>query len=612
MSTAVAADGRSRSASSAALPTEGRRPWVPIALIVIMAVAAASYSWGIASQTPELYYAAAVRSMSMSWHNFFFAAFDPAATVSIDKLPGAFWLQALSVKLFGAHFWALILPQVIEGVLTIFLLFRVVRRLSGTTTAVLAAAVAACMPATVALNRGNISDTLLILLLVLAVDLAASAAIDDKPRNLMFAGFVVGVAFQAKMVQAWLLLPILALMWLCTTPKGALRIRLAWTAGMGAIAAVVSLSWLAVVTVVPVANRPYVDGSQHNSLFEQVFQYNASSRGAGAFDVGAANIDVGNGRTLRDLLVLGPDSRFDHVLGGGGGRMIGWLVPLALICLVWLSVIAWRQGRRDGRVVALVAWGSWLSIHLIVFLAVGTVNGYYLAALTPPIAALIAMGAVELGRVTDRRVLAIGAGLALATVVYGWWLLDSAPSAIRWITAAVGVVLCTAAVLLRGPRSAGLLLLGALVAPAVASASVVWDNFGPLDTPFESSAARDVTQKFLGDASRSAAPLVDKMQSSQGPGVYPFATYSSTIASPFIFATGAEILPIGGFTGTVPSPTVDQLTRIVAAGRVHLVLVTATTDDRVAWVRANCKALDPADSVAGVLPYYCGKPTPQK
>src|SRR5580692_4938238 len=153
-----------------------------LALAAIAALAGLLYAWAIGQDTLEYYYAAADRSMSMSWHDFIFGAFDPAGTMTVDKLPGALWFQALSVRAFGMHTWAIILPQVIEGILTVLVLYRAVRRLAGPAAGLIAALVLAVSPATVALNRENISDSLLILLLVLAAD-QVSAAIAAKPAR---------------------------------------------------------------------------------------------------------------------------------------------------------------------------------------------------------------------------------------------------------------------------------------------------------------------------------------------------------------------------------------------------------------------------------------------
>ena len=134
--------------------------WARPLLLVIAAVSAWSYAWRATRPVNiEIYYAAAVRSMTMGVSNFFFGAFDPAGTVTTDKLPGAFWPQAVSVGMFGPHNWALVLPQVIEGTLTVLVLYRVVRRLAGPPAGLIAAGLLAISPATVALNRGNVADT---------------------------------------------------------------------------------------------------------------------------------------------------------------------------------------------------------------------------------------------------------------------------------------------------------------------------------------------------------------------------------------------------------------------------------------------------------------------
>jgi 4-amino-4-deoxy-L-arabinose transferase-like glycosyltransferase len=179
--------------------------------LVVTALAAFLYSYRSAPYL-ELYYVAAVRSMSMSWHNFFFGAFDPSATITIDKLPGAFWVQALSVRIFSLHPWAIVLQQILEGVLSVLVLFRVVRRLVGDRAAIIAALVLALSPANVALDRGNISDSLRVPCLLLALTATLSVVLNNSRWALVWSGVWVGEAFQAKMLEAWLVLPALWLL----------------------------------------------------------------------------------------------------------------------------------------------------------------------------------------------------------------------------------------------------------------------------------------------------------------------------------------------------------------------------------------------------------------
>jgi 4-amino-4-deoxy-L-arabinose transferase-like glycosyltransferase len=212
-----------------------QRSWPPVAesawtrrlaLVVIAALAGLSYAWAIGhGGLEEYYYGAAVRSMSMSWHDFIFGAFDPAGTITLDKLPGAFWLQALSVRVFGMHNWAIILPQIIEGIATVLVLYRAVSRLAGPAAGLIAAALLAVSPAAVGLDRGNISDSLLILLLVLAADSVSAAIADGTGRlwRLILAGVWIELAFQAKEIEAGMMLPALGLAYLLSGPGSAVR-----------------------------------------------------------------------------------------------------------------------------------------------------------------------------------------------------------------------------------------------------------------------------------------------------------------------------------------------------------------------------------------------------
>src|SRR5579862_3819492 len=243
--------------------------WARPALLAVAAVAAVAYGWGLAGASVESFYGAAARSMSQSWHDFIFGAFDPAGTVTIDKLPGDLWVQALSLRVFGFHIWALVLPQVVEGVLTVLVLYRTVRRLAGPAAGLTAAAVLAVTPITVLLGRGNVSDSLLILLLVLAADATSAALLNGSLRQLLLAGVWAGLAFQAKMIQAWLVLPALAAAYLLAAPAARLRTRCAHVALAGLVTA---------VSLVPSQDRPYVDGSRDDSVYTQVFDYNGLGR----------------------------------------------------------------------------------------------------------------------------------------------------------------------------------------------------------------------------------------------------------------------------------------------------------------------------------------------
>jgi 4-amino-4-deoxy-L-arabinose transferase-like glycosyltransferase len=587
-------------------PTRAR-----LALAAIAALAAGSYAWRANREVLEVYYAAAVRSMSSNWHDFVFGGFDPAGTVTLDKLPGAFWLQALSVRTFGLHTWAIVLPQIAEGVVTVVVLYSVVRRQAGTAAGLLAAALLAISPATVALNRGNISDSLLILLLVLAADATARATESGRLRPLLLAGIWVGLAFQAKMLEAWAILPALAASYLLAAP-GSTRGRTVRLAAAGAVSAAVSLSWMCFVALTPASDRPYVDGSSHDSIFAQVFSYN----GFGRIDTPLAHLG-GAGRRAAALLSafsIRHGRGWDRLLSGAAGRDVAWLLPVALASVAALLWARRKRDRRDPLRAAVVLWGGWLLIFAVAFSAAERINAYYLAALSPPLAALTAVGAVTAWRAIGRSgvpTLQIAAAVAACSAGYALRLLpfhripDWLPVAVAALGAAA---LAGAAVALaRGTRRTqhaafATALAATVLAPAVASASLVVEGRGPFDTPFQPAGVTAVTQTLARAADHPPAALVVAFRRGGAGSRYPLATYTSLLAAPLIYATGDEVLPIGGFTGEYPPPTLAQLQKLIARNELHLIASPPTTDPRIRWIDAHCQRLP----VAAVLPLtYC-------
>ena len=596
---------------------EDQPPWARPALLAIAALAGVTYAWGMNGAALEAFYGAAARSMSTSWHDFFFGAFDPMGTVSVDKLPGALWPQALSLRVFGFHTWAIVLPQVIEGVLTILVLYRAVRRLAGPVAGIVAAAVVAASPVTVALNRGNVADSLLILLLVLAADAATAAVVSGRLRLLLLAGVWVGLAFQAKMTVAWLVLPALAAVYLlAAAPR--LRTRFGHVALAGAVTAVVSVSWMAVVSVVPAHDRPYVDGTQNNSVFSQTFDYNGVARLRRGSDVFA-----GAGHPAAFLVRLSQSSAgpihgirpsWHRLLSGPFGRDDGWLLPAALIAAIGVLVTRRGCGRRDPLRAVVVLWGLWLGVLGAFFSAGGYPNSYYVAALSPAIGALCGTGVAVAWR--RRRELAAQACLAGAVVVsvgYGVYLLDGGSRVPGWL---VPVAVCTGILGVLGLAAArrgggenvptgGVVVLAiacALLLPGVASALMVIRGLGPFAAPYEPSSATI----SRGEAARTRQldeQIVAELSSTYGTPIA-MATDSSILAAPYILATGKEILPIGGFQGGIPAPRLPQLQQYIDSGQVRAMLVPrASSDPRIVWIRGHCTA--PERSGGATALYDC-------
>ncbi len=577
-----------------------------VALVLIAGLAGLSYAWGIRQDALEPFYAAAVRSMAGNWHNFFFGSFDPAGTVTVDKLPGALWIQALSVRIFGYHTWAIVLPQVVEGVLSVLVLYRAVNRLRGTTAALIAAFILAASPATVALNRGNISDTAMTLFLVLAADAVSAAIVSGRQRHLVFAGLWIGIAFQAKMLEAWLVLPAFGLAYLFGRTDGwSNKLRKVVVGGL--VAVVVSLSWMTIVTFTPAADRPYVDGSQHNSVYEQVFVYNGFGRTnqQAAFEQFAG--------LLGTEVINGPPPAWNRLAQGDLGRDTGWLLPAALA----VGVGGLFTRRRS----YFILWTGWLVAMVAVFSDVFTFHSYYTAGLSPPIAAILGAGIASLwASRTEVRAVAlrrdsVAALIVAVTVGYGIWLIrSSGANAPTWLwplalwLGVVAVVLLMASAIARSRRTilaAALMAVMAaiLVIPATGTAQLVAKQRGFADTPFESAKTAAAYAALLGSSSKGLGSFLPQLEKLQMGSPYVMAVYTSAVASEFISTTGKEFLPIGGFSGTIPEPTISQLEGMIRAGKFHLVLSIAGHDPRLTWIASHCQHAGPGGGAIGL--FFC-------
>lgn len=401
----------------------------------------------------NLYYAAAVRSMAQSWHNFFFVSYDPGGFVSVDKPPLGFWIQTLSVKLLGFSGFALLLPEALAGVLSVVVLWRIVRRTFGAAAGVLAALALTLSPINIAANRDNILEPLLTLTLLLAAWAMSAAMERHALRWLLVSALLVGLGFNIKMLEAYLVVPALALVYLVGAPVS-LRRRLAHLTLAGALMLAVSFAWVVAVDAVPASQRPYVGSTVTNSELDLALGYNGLGRLLGGRSSHSSHSaaqsqrsSARGGATLPGGIhvgspVSGPNSgptkgyphpvpTIMHAEGHTGlvtppspvgapgalrlfhpelGSQVGWLLPLALVGLALLASVSlwtlavggdtfgqrWEQWRRGARSQGALLWGGWLLIGGVCFSLARTINAYYVAILAPAICALAASAAVEL------------------------------------------------------------------------------------------------------------------------------------------------------------------------------------------------------------------------
>jgi 4-amino-4-deoxy-L-arabinose transferase-like glycosyltransferase len=421
------------------------------------------------------------------------------------------------------------------------------------------------------------------------------------------------------MLQAWLILPALAAAYGVAAP-GRPSVRVKNLALAGVVTVLVSLSWMIVVSLIPAGERPYVDGTRNDSLFTQVFNYNGIGRlGAGNLFGNAAPhvafvVKLRHASEVVGNKAAAINSSWHRLLGGLIGGDFGWLLPAALIGAAGALVARRGTGPRDPLRACVLLWGTWLVILFAVFSGGNYINVYYVAALSPAIGALCGVGVEVFLQERQRAAARVAlAGALLACVGYGAYLLASGTNVPGWLlplSLCFGIVGALAVVLLRSARgeersaalTTVLVLACFLPASAVTAALVVTRNLGPFVAPYQARSAA-LTASLSGERPLQQSGSTVAQFSARYSTPIPFAINSSLLAGPYIFATGEEIIPIGGYWGGAPAPTLSQLQQYIASGRVAAFLVPVepvSTDPRIIWVRAHCARRQTAPLSGGV------------
>ncbi len=616
--------------------------WVRPALLSLLAGTALLYVWGLgASGWANSFYSAAVQAGTQSWKAFFFGSFDSSSFITVDKPPMSLWVMELSARAFGLSSWSILVPQAIEGVAAVGVLYLAVRRRFSPAAGLLAGAVLALTPVATLMFRFNNPDALLVLLLVVAAYAVTRALERARTSWLLLAAALVGTAFLTKMLQAFIVVPVFALVYLVCAPTP-LRRRVLQLLAAGAALVVASGWWVAIVSLVPAADRPYIGGSQTNSVLELVLGYNGLGRLTGNE---SGSVVAGGQGTAGMWGATG----WGRLFGSEMGTQVAWLLPAALVLgagVLW----ALRRAPRThlGRAIVLV-WGGWLVLTGAVFsFAQGIIHPYYTVALAPAIGALVGIGAVELWRLPAqpwaRGVL--GATIA-GTAVWSYVLLSRTPD---WLPAlrvlvlvgglVVGGVVAFAPALSR--RASAVVVASALVvglaAPtaysletaatphtgAIPSAGPSGASTGGMGGPGgrggfggpgggfggpggttgqtgQNGQAGQLPQGGFGgggaggtggaggpgggsalggllDSGTTSSELVTLLQQDAGSYTWVAATVGANSAAGIQLSVDEPVLAIGGFNGTDPAPTLAEFQALVAAGKIHYYLASGSGD----------------------------------
>jgi len=621
-------------APSRSVAGPGRDPaWVRPCVLALLGATALLYLWDLgASGWANAFYSAAVQAGSVSWKAFFFGSSDAASSITVDKTPAALWVMELSARVFGVNAWSILVPQALIGVASVGLLYATVRRWSTPAAGLIAGAVLALTPVAALMFRFNNPDALLVLLMIGSVYATLRALEHASTRWLALAGVLVGFGFLAKMLQALLVVPALALVYLVAAPTPVRRRLVQLVVALGAL--VVSAGWwVAIVELVPAADRPYIGGSQTNSVWELVIGYNGLGRLTGNE---TGSVSGGNGWGETGLLRL-----FDAEIGG----QVSWLIPASLVLLGAGLWVTRGRSRTDLARAGLVVWGLWLLVTGLTFsFMAGIFHAYYTVALAPAIGAVVGIGVALLWPL---RRTGIGSALLAASVavtsVWSWQLLGRSADfypAVRVAVLVIGLAAASALVALhrlgnrsRYARSVTVTVAaGALAAALAGPAAYALDTASTAHSGSIPSAGPRVAGAGFGfggrpgggpggaggpgaagpgaggpgaaggfggppsapgggfgggragggmaggpgggmggllDAATPSAQVLSTLSSGASSYTWVAAAVGSNTAAGYQLGTGLPVMAVGGFNGSDPSPTLAQFQAYVSGGRIH-------------------------------------------
>lgn len=597
--------------------------WARPALFALLLATGAFYVIGLTSNGwANSFYSAAVQAGSQSWKAFFFGSSDAGNSITVDKPPASLWVMALSVRIFGLSSFSILLPEVIMGVATVGVVHATVKRCSTAAAGLLAGAVLALTPVAVLMFRFNNPEALLVLLMTLGAWATMRSIEQGSPKWMAIVGVFIGLGFLTKALQVLLVVPFFGLGYVLFANTTLRRRIVGAIVGVGAM--LLSAGWwVAIVELIPASMRPYIGGSQDNSFLSVTLGYNGLGRLSGS-EVGS----VGGGQRGPGSGTESITRLFTQTIGG----QISWLLPTAALLVIAGLAFRGRRPRTDLRRAAYVVWGGWLLVTGLVFsLMAGIFHEYYTVALAPAIAALVGMGACEAwDRRTHwagRGVLAAAAGTAAGM---GFWLLGRTTAYGGWLRWSVLVVGFAAALLLlltdRLPRFATAVTVGGAVAAALAGptayavTTVTTPHTGSIVTAgpntggpggmgrggvpgggmprggFPGGAPGGLAGGMPGgmppggfpggsgqtggragangmggllNASTPSAEVVAALRAEASSYRWAAATVGSQNAAGLQLGSGEPVMPIGGFNGSDPSPTLDEFKGYVASGDIH-------------------------------------------
>ncbi|WP_427006591.1 ArnT family glycosyltransferase [Pseudarthrobacter sp. H2] len=597
--------------------------WERPALLVLLAFATLLYTWGLdRNGWANSYYSAAAMSGSQDWTAFLFGSSDPGNAITVDKPPLSNWVMSLSVRMFGLNPWSVLLPQAVMGITCVYLLYRMVRKRFDARTGLLAGAFLAVIPVATVMFRYNNPDALLTLLMIGIAYCTLESIERGQLRWLLVAGLLTGAALLTKQLQVLLLLPSIALVYLLFARTSAFKRFLHLLAAL-ATAVVAGGWWFVLVQFTDPSQRPFIGGSRNNSAIELTFGYNGLDRLTG--DDAIRTTPAGMAGSADQL-----DAGFQRFLQPHFSGQSGWFLPLAVagLCLgIWW---VWRrQAPPPARALLLLCCVWFASAVTVVAFMSGIVHSYYILTAVPPMCALAAVAFVHfLGGLHKSRTRIFAAVTLTVSMIFVFITVSRSTADFPGLPQAMQVIwsVVIAGILLRAPNPVVARVTGGLLVATLFLGPVLWS----LDTVLNAHKGAGVVSgpSVLGtrtDDRTRAAPdsppsilavmygdlpsplLLERLRSHPPSTTWAAAVVGSETAANYQLESGRAVLPLGGFDGTDPFPTLEQFKVLVGQGRVGSVVIQnlppLTLEGRgesariVEWVRERFTAerIDSAD-----------------
>jgi len=618
-----------------------------IGVILILSIILNFANLGIEGHA-NTYYSAGVKSMMMNLKNFFFVSSDPSGFVTIDKPPVGFWLQTISAKIFGFSGWSVILPQALAGVISVWLIYYLVKRSFGTLAALVAALCLAVTPIFVAASRNNTIDNLLVLSLLLACLTISLAAEQGKFKYLILSLVLVGIGFNIKMVEAYMLAPAVFITYFLSSAISYKK-KIKHLIFGGLVLLAVSLSWALAVDLIPASNRPFIGSSTDNSVMELIIGHNGLERiGLGEKYTNRGNnppqelTDKDNNlqnqnRTSQNQMPAGRNGMGNNSKTGitrlftynNLSDQISWLLPFAIIG----AIIAVMEEKvklfnfDNKRKLSLLLWSMWLLPEFIYFsFSKNVTHTYYLTTMAPSIAALTGIGLTTMWKLYNEESWKKWI-LPVAFIVNGLIeILILSPNyktsngyrvtllATGILSIGASIALIIAAIIRRknsiqpekvSRRKSNIVItsiafIGILIAPMVWSSTTL---FYPMNGSSPAAGLELASGKQGRNFSNSSNfKLIQFLEANKQNEQYLVAVPSAmTYASDLILKTGEPVMTIGGFSGSDKIISLDEFKQLVSQGAVRYALVSSggrmgggsgksnSNNDIMSWIKANGK-----------------------